>query len=503
MKKSKSLVTVSLLTLFTLASCSVSAIKGEKGDIGPSGTQGEAGHSPQITIGSNGNWFIDGVDQNVKAGATDEVYNDTLPDKAAGLSFTLSLTLEGYFYCVSNILIDNDTEGIFIPKSFKGIPVNSISIPDTGFVGEDGQLKWIHLGNNIKYLNVSRLIDVVDEVYYDGTISDWCHTVGDFIETKKFYKNNSSGDIEFNGNKYELCSSITIPGDVTKIRTRTFNHFSCLESVIIEEGVKEIDFNAFMYCTNLKNISIPNSVDKLYNYSSFNTNNNLIFNELNNGYYLGNSNNPYLLLVKTKNDNFTSFNIDSGCRFISSYAFSGRNITSIVIPDNVISLERGSFENCEELGTVLLPNTIKTIGEYCFGDCIKLSTINVPQGCEELGDGSFYCCKNLETITLPSSLKSIESSAFNYCTSLSEITLSEGLETIEDNAFAYTAITSITIPSTVTSIGGSIFNNCNSLSTINYNGTKTQWADIYKNSNWNRGCSVTEVVCTDGNISLI
>ena len=41
------------------------SIKGEKGDTGPQGEPGQPGadgHTPVITIGSNGNWFIDGVD---------------------------------------------------------------------------------------------------------------------------------------------------------------------------------------------------------------------------------------------------------------------------------------------------------------------------------------------------------------------------------------------------------------------------------------------------------
>ena len=59
--------------LFSLASCgggqtplsSVSPVPG------PQGPQGPAGHSPELTIGSNGNWFIDGVDTGIKATGAD------------------------------------------------------------------------------------------------------------------------------------------------------------------------------------------------------------------------------------------------------------------------------------------------------------------------------------------------------------------------------------------------------------------------------------------------
>lgn len=41
--------------------------KGEKGEPGTNGTNGNDGHTPVITVGENGNWFVDGVDTNQKA----------------------------------------------------------------------------------------------------------------------------------------------------------------------------------------------------------------------------------------------------------------------------------------------------------------------------------------------------------------------------------------------------------------------------------------------------
>lgn len=41
--------------------------KGDKGDKGDKGPKGDKGDSPKITIGDNGNWFIDGKDTNISA----------------------------------------------------------------------------------------------------------------------------------------------------------------------------------------------------------------------------------------------------------------------------------------------------------------------------------------------------------------------------------------------------------------------------------------------------
>ena len=89
MKKRRILTFVLGLGLVaSLASCGLQGEKGEKGDtgatgvagsVGPQGatgatgpqatqgTKGEDGHTPEITIGANGNWFVDGVDTNQKA----------------------------------------------------------------------------------------------------------------------------------------------------------------------------------------------------------------------------------------------------------------------------------------------------------------------------------------------------------------------------------------------------------------------------------------------------
>ena len=66
MNKKKSLNAFAHLSacVFLLTSCNKEPV------IGPQGIQGipgENGHSPLVTIGENGNWFLDGVDTGVKA----------------------------------------------------------------------------------------------------------------------------------------------------------------------------------------------------------------------------------------------------------------------------------------------------------------------------------------------------------------------------------------------------------------------------------------------------
>lgn len=88
--------------------------------------------------------------------------------------------------------------------------------------------------------------------------------------------------------------------------------------------------NTFYGCSNLKNISIPNSVDSV-NTQAFLGCESLEYNTYDNACYLGNKSNPYLLLVKPKTTNITSFNVNENCKSVAAYAFKDCiKLTSII-----------------------------------------------------------------------------------------------------------------------------------------------------------------------------
>jgi hypothetical protein len=54
----------------------------------------------------------------------------------------------------------------------------------------------------------------------------------------------------------------------------------------------------------------------------------------------------------------------------------------------------------------------------------------------------------------------------------------------------------------VTSIGEWAFRSCLYLTSITFEGTKAQWNAITKDSDWNYKVPATEVICSDGTVSL-
>ena len=75
---------------------------------------------------------------------------------------------------------------------------------------------------------------------------------------------------------------------------------------------------------------------------------------------------------------------------------------------------------------------------------------------------------------------------------------------IDNQAFwtHYTVLESVTIPKTVTMIGYQAFSGCTSLTTIKFEGTVEQWNAIEKGWDWNYRVPATEVICSDGTVTL-
>ena len=60
----------------------------------------------------------------------------------------------------------------------------------------------------------------------------------------------------------------------------------------------------------------------------------------------------------------------------------------------------------------------------------------------------------------------------------------------------------VTLPENISFLDWGAFYDCDLLEDLIYQGTKEQWFDIEKNSNWNEGTPITTIHCTDGDIVL-
>lgn len=144
---------------------------------------------------------------------------------------------------------------------------------------------------------------------------------------------------------------------------------------------------------------------------------------------------------------------------IGAKAFrSNKVITSVIIPEGIVTINSKAFANCLLLKEIVLPSTLTTIGREAF------------LGCE------------IESLTIPENVKVIENWAFESCTALKTLTMSKNVEKF--GLFALSGLYK--------------------LETINYDGTLEEWREQYRfRVDFLYMNRVFDINCTDGSFSII
>ena len=159
---------------------------------------------------------------------------------------------------------------------------------------------------------------------------------------------------------------------------------------------------------------------------------------------------------------------DGNIVLIPESAFSQRyNLTSITIPESVLSIGAGAFYYCSNLKGVTIPKSVVSIGEGAFSLCSSLTSVSIPEGVTEIEKNMFADCTSLTNITLPKDISYIAYRAFCGCSSLTDISIPESVAWIGEGAFCCCDnLTSITIPKSITYIANFAFSGCSSLTDV-------------------------------------
>ena len=124
---------------------------------------------------------------------------------------------------------------------------------------------------------------------------------------------------------------------------------------------------------------------------------------------------------------------------------------------------------------------VTKIADNAFKNC-EFTSVEIPDSVTEIGNSAFYGCRALESVEIPDSVVSIGLRAFSMCDSL----------------------TSIVIGESVDSIGDAVFDGANALSSVAFNGSKSKWKKIEKDTFtwWTIKVPTDKVVCLDGEEDL-
>jgi hypothetical protein len=181
-----------------------------------------------------------------------------------------------------------------------------------------------------------------------------------------------------------------------------------------------IPYEAFEDCTNLTNVTIPNSVTSIGDEAFKNCTNLAAIN------------------VTSGNTNYSSTDgvlYDKNKTTLLLYPV-GKTGVSFTIPNGVTSIKEYAFSGCNKLTSITIPNSVTNIGGWgAFEDCTGLTSITIPASVTTIGQGAFYQCTGLTSVTIPNSVTSIEQQAFVSCNSLTSVTFERaGINGIK-NAF--------------------------------------------------------------------
>ena len=244
---------------------------------------------------------------------------------------------------------------------------------------------------------------------------------------------------------FSNCSNLTnmtMPNSVTNIGGFAFGNCSALESMTIPNSVTNIGGFAFGNCSALASMTIPNSVmnidpcvfEKCTALTSVTISDGVPY--ISKGMFFGCT-------------NLTSVTIGNSVTSIVWDAFSGcSGLTEVTIPNSVTNIGIGAFRGCSSLTSIVMSTGIMgfaNVGSYAFCECTNIAEVVVPgwrcevpfdnvtnlvisAGTSDIWAHGFYGCSNLARIVISDSVTNIGSQAFYACNMLREASLPDTLE---------------------------------------------------------------------------
>lgn len=227
--------------------------------------------------------------------------------------------------------------------------------------------------------------------------------------------------------------------------TGAFLNCTNLKSVTMPNTIITIGQGAFKGCTSLVSCPLPTSIKTIGEQGFWNC----------------------ALQEDVNLPNLTS---------LSRFGFYGSGITKISNLGSITTTGThgtyGTFQACSHLTEVTLPSTLTTIGEQAFVSCTALTKVVFPNRSVSVGAHAFRYCSALVNIGQPQ-ISSLGSRVFQSCTSIASLDFSQStFPTISGTSAGggcqgCTNLETVILPSTCTTLSHSSFKSCSKLATIN------------------------------------
>ncbi len=367
----------------------------------------------------------------------------------------------------TSVFYDNDETDPENPKQVPIATLADIYVPEAAIASYQGAAGWSSYASAVKAVTMTTF------TYTGNAIIPRFEEVEYFVGAAAVYSHTFEKPTEAPGH-----GEVVYVGQVTEIGSNAFVFCSDLRSIVIPEGVEEIGFQSFKGCSNLVNIDLPLSLKLIGDTSG------LAFDgcsKLAEGHFVikdlkwwcsmvikGIYSNPIYYakhIYDTNNQEITDLVIPEDITSIGYNAFCRcEGLKSVTFHDKLTYLGANSFYSCTGLTNVEIPASIKTINEGAFMRCSNLASVTIPEGIETIGFEAF-AHSGLKTLTLPSTIRDM-SQSFVSCEQLETLTLTDGITELDGSFYYCHALKEVRIPGSIKKLSYQDFNSCNSLETV-------------------------------------
>ncbi len=248
---------------------------------------------------------------------------------------------------------------------------------------------------------------------------------------------------------------VVIPSSVTKIKGNAFFKCENLREVVIPDSVTSMGQQVFWGCKSLEKVNIPKGISEI----------------------------PLRCFQGCTS--LKTIKIPDNITTIGSHAFYNSGIEELIIPESVTTINKNAL-NTASLETVEIPKSVTSLGELVFNKNTSIKTqseyvrnyvlengyslaeswtihggiltftdgvktipeklfqgnrevteIHLPLSCEKIGQYAFAEMPNLTKITGLDNVRTIERSVFYKCWNLAEVSTLKKVESVGTNAFKH------------------------------------------------------------------
>lgn len=336
---------------------------------------------------------------------------------------------------------------------------------------DEAGLKYVLLEDGSGYEVSKGSSDMSGEIYIPDYVNGMpVKSIADNGFYKKYDGPLTNVDLRTGAACNRVTTAVRLPKHLESIGVGAFACFYNITEIVIPDGVVEIGKRAFLNNAHLTKVVLPKGLKVL------------------------------------REESFSHTALDEiilpqGLEIIESFAFGnaspsgGRltvqsNVSEVIIPDSVVSIDTSAFKNRENLKTVVMSKNIEYIGSgvfsgtawyeaqpegyICFGDILyeykgdlpEGSIVTIPSFIKKISERAFEQTKGLKKIIIPEGVILNGDSIFIGCSSLEEAVLPSDLKELPDFTFRNTGLKSITLPDGLEVIGKTALGSNRSLKSI-------------------------------------